>query len=188
MAMAFGRLNALSGKRTLVVDLDLRKPSIGRMIDPADEKGRNVKAGVLQVLTGGAALEHAIVRDASGMHILPATLGVKNPTDAIVSEQMRRLFGRLREVYDVIIVDSSPILLVADAKLATRLADTTVLIVKWEETAREAAQQALQALRSIEARVAGVVLSQVDMSRYQTYGYGAVPYYYYGAYRQYYGE
>ena len=84
---------------------------------------------------------------------------------------MRSLVAELRRRYEYVVFDSSPTLVVSDAKLAALLADAVLFVVQWEKTAERVAENGLQALRKSGAPVIGAALTQVNMRRHATYGY-----------------
>jgi polysaccharide biosynthesis transport protein len=98
---------------------------------------------------------------------------------------MRDLIAGLRDRYDQVIVDSPPLLLVSDPKRISALVDTTLLLVRWQETPADKAMNALRELDGVGAAVAGAVLCQVDLKRQAQYGYAGVGSYY-GKYQRYY--
>ena len=114
----------------------------------------------------------------SELDIIPVATGTANPPDVLGSAQMKLLLQRLRDDYDLVVLDSAPVLPVSDSRVLSRLADETVFIVRWNETPRDAAQNALKELRLFDAKIAGAVLSIVDTTKQARYGYGDGGYYY----------
>ena len=171
--ISMGRAAAQTGMRVLVIDLDLRKPTIAKSL------GSKPKEGVAEYLAGQVALEEILLLDeASGMQFLPAASGVADPPDLLGSEGMRHLLEKLRTDFELILLDSPPVLPVADAKVLSRIADKVVLLVQWEKAPRGAVEDAVHALREFGADIAGVTFSRVDMKRQSRYGYGDSDYYY----------
>ncbi|MEN6542651.1 polysaccharide biosynthesis tyrosine autokinase [Parvibaculum sp.] len=183
-AVSFSRAAAYAGIRTLLIDCDLRHPSAHRAM--GWEKAEN---GLVECLASRAKLEDVIRRDEStGLDVLPVASGAANPPDLLSSTQMRRLLDQVSEIYDLVIIDSAPVLPVADTRVLALQADKTVFIVKWDTTPRDAAASAIKELRSYNADLAGAVLAQVDTAKLAKYGYGASDGYYYGKYRHYYAD
>ncbi len=98
---------------------------------------------------------------------------------------MKLLLAELSERYDLVVLDSPPVLAVADARILSRLADKTIFIVRWAETRREVAMMGLKQIAEAGADFAGFVLSRVNVKKHARYGYGDSGYYY-GRYTKYY--
>jgi Mrp family chromosome partitioning ATPase len=96
---------------------------------------------------------------------------------------MKLLLERLRADYDLVVLDSAPVLPVSDSRVLSGIADKTVYVVRWNETPRDAALAAIRELRLYDANIAGAVLAIVDVARQAKYGDGG---YYYGKYSRYY--
>ena len=95
--------------------------------------------------------------------------------------------SELREAYDMVILDTPPVMAVADARVIGQMTDKTLFVVRWDKTPRKVARAALDLLRQGGIEVAGTVLQQVDLGRYGRLGHGNSGYYYhYGRYGQYY--
>jgi capsular exopolysaccharide synthesis family protein len=164
-------VSAMEGKRVLLIDCDLRRPRLHRVF------GVPRSPGVAQVLRGGLAAA-AAVRDTSfqGLSFLPAGRDTDGVTDFIGSDRMRALLADLSEHFDVIIVDTPPVLAVADAVALGPLVDGVLLVVGAGTTDRHAVEQALNQLASGGARVVGAVLND---SRGEVQRYGGGDYYVY---------
>jgi Mrp family chromosome partitioning ATPase len=96
---------------------------------------------------------------------------------------MEKLIKQMRDLFDVVIIDSAPLLPVHDTKFLARLADSVLFVTRWEKTPREAARNAIRALEDVKAPIAGVALARVDATRFQYYNYG---YQNYDSYQKYY--
>jgi polysaccharide biosynthesis transport protein len=169
---------ARAGKTTMLIDLDLRHPSAHQ---------QNVGNGVVELLTGDATLAETIVIDAltPELHFLPARRLTSSPADLIGSEKMRILIADLRQSYDLVVIDTTPILGISDAKIAARLADKVLFVVQWEKSTEEVIVNGLDALEDAQADIAGAVLTQVDFKRHAMYRYGDIGHYY-SKYEKYY--
>ncbi|WP_327504974.1 polysaccharide biosynthesis tyrosine autokinase [Arenibaculum sp.] len=179
---SLARVAALSGARVLLIDCDLRRPRIGKMLG-ADKTGN-----VADLLTGACTPENAVQIDpGSGLHYLVARSDTPNPQDLLGSHQMEKLVRSLREVYDLIVLDTPPIMAVSDAAMLAKLSDASLFVVRWADTPREVVLGALKQLDTFGARVSGVVLSQVNVTKHAKYGYGDYGYYY-GRYKEYYAN
>ena len=180
VATAMARLIARSGRKVLLLDGDLRRARTRSLL------GLNGAYGLIAALGQHSALEDCIQHDeTSGLHVLATEGNVPNPPEVLGSQQMVALMVSLERTYDLIIMDSPPVLVVSDARILSRLADRTVFIVRWGETKRETVKLALKQLVESGADVAGIVLSMVNIRKNAQYGY-ADSSYYYGSARSYY--
>lgn len=153
-----GRSMALSGSSTVVVDCDLRRRSVNRMlgIEPA--------VGLVEVLSGSATLAEALIRDeASGAFFLPLAKSAFTPKDLFGSQAFDRLLVELKSHFDMVLLDCAPVLPVAEPRVIAPKADVVLFLVQWRNTPRKAVAAALQLLRSVRADVAGVALTQVNV-------------------------
>jgi capsular exopolysaccharide synthesis family protein len=182
-SICFARMAAVSGVKTILIDVDLRHPSV------ADSLMLDHQVGLIEVLAGTASPQEAIVRDAaSGLDLITLPKSASNIQDLLNSEALRGLLKRLAAEYELIVLDSPPVLPVADARILSQIADKTVFVVRWQETAREAAVSAIKSLRSAQADIAGSLLAQVDLDKQRRYGYYGSDVYYYGKYKKYYDD
>lgn len=173
IAVSLAAFAARSHKRTLLIDLDVRHPSVHR------ELGWSVSHGLIDYLSGARPLADVIQHDLeTGLHFLPVEAQADNPTDLLESERLRALIELAREHYDYVIIDSAPLVSVTDARLAALLADRTVFVIKWGDTVESAAQDAVQTLRDIGADIAGAVLTQIDLKKHAQYHYADIGEYY----------
>lgn len=179
-SLCLARVAALQGQRVVVVDCDLRRRSVNSLLS-ADPK-----AGLLEVLSGEAELGEVLLTDEdTGAHVLPLAKGVTTPRDVFGSPAMDRLLAQLRERYDLVLLDTAPVLPVADTRTLAPKADSTIFLVRWRKTPQHAIEAAFRLLSGTGAHLAGVALSQVDMNQQARYGYGD-PGYYYSEYKKYY--
>ncbi|MFC4723677.1 GumC family protein [Glycocaulis abyssi] len=177
---SLGRISAMSGSKTLILDCDLRRRLLTKAAAPDAEKG------LLEVLSGDCTLDDVLVEDAEqGLHILPVVESQFTPRDVFSSDSFRSLMSAVRERYDLVLIDTAPVLAVTDTRVIAAKADAVVMNVKWKTTPREAAVSALDTLRDVKANVLGVALAQVDMNAQARYGYEGSSYYYKN-YRSYY--
>jgi succinoglycan biosynthesis transport protein ExoP len=162
---------AETGARVLLVDADLRRPSI------AEALGIEGSAGLTTVLAGQADVADVVQEWGShGLHVLASGPVPPNPAELLGSPVMRRLVAELRRSYDHVVIDTAPLLPVADAAVVSRLVDGTVLVVHAGRVRRGQVAQALANLDRVSGRVLGVVLNRVkrDESSYE-YRYGESP-------------
>ena len=167
---------AQKGTRVLLIDADLRRPSIHKTL------GMGPRAGLSNVLTGGTTAQQATVRSAllPNLFILPAGTPPPNPAELLASSQMMDLLAELRDQYDHIIVDTPPTLSVTDAVVLSTRADAVVLVIRSGQTTKPALRRSRDILAQVNARVAGVLLNAVDLD--------SPDYYYYYEYQGKYGQ
>jgi capsular exopolysaccharide synthesis family protein len=181
-AASLARSVAASGGRAVLIDCDLRHPSVGKLFGVV---GEAAGPGLLALFTEGADTSKMVrIDEKSGAHFIPSGAGTSNPQDLLGSAQMSKFLNAMRSLYDVIVIDAPPVLAVSDALVLSHLADATLFLVRWERTPRAVAIGALKSLRAQGGRVAGVVLSRVNVRKHAKYGYGDSAYYYgnYGGY------
>lgn len=172
-AVSLATFAARSHKRVLLIDLDLRHPSVHR------ELGWQVSGGLVEYMAGERTLEEVIHHDLeTGLHFLPVKGQTTNPTDLLDSQKMRLLIESLRDSYDYIVLDSAPLASVTDTRVAALLADKLIFCIRWGQNMVGAAEESIQALREVNVEPAGAVLTMVDMKRHAQYGYGDIGQYY----------
>ncbi len=181
-ALSLARSVACSGGKALLIDCDLRRPSIGKALSL--QRGK----GIPSLFEPAPDIRAAIQVDpSSGMHFICSTGGTSNPPDLLGSNQLRVIIDELRADYDMIVLDTPPVLAVSDAYILSHIADTTIFLVRWGQTPRRVVLGALRSFRLNGGNLAGVILSRVDLRRHAMYGYGDSGYFY-GRYgKQYYG-
>ncbi len=177
--MSLARSVAKAGNKVLLIDADLRKPRIAQALGIKETNG-----GLAAVLAGDKNLKDALRPDKEipNLHILPASGTAPNSQDMLGSQHMLELLQDVSKRYDLIILDTPPILAVADAAMVSHAVDTTIFLIKWSETPRETVMRALKQLGSLGCHIAGIVLSQVDTVEHAKYGDG----YYHRGYHEYY--
>lgn len=182
LALSLATFAAQSSQRVILMDLDLRHPSVHRAL------GMKPEVGFVEYMGGERLLDDIIRHDENtGIDYLPVKRQTVNPTDMLASRKMLELIEELRRRYDFIVMDSAPLLGVTDSKITARLADAVLFIVQWEICTAETARNAVAHLMEADAIVAGAVLTQVNAKKHAYYGYGDSAHYY-GKYRKYYVE
>ena len=155
---------AQAGRRVLLVDADLRKPSVHRKL------GLSREPGLVQQLFDGADFDPAAIPSvADNLQVLTAGSIVPNPSELIGSKRMRDVIDRMREAFDVVLFDAPPVLAATDAVLLSTQCDATVVVCKAGSTKDYELESAHEALRGVGASVIGTVLNGFDVS--QAYGY-----------------
>jgi exopolysaccharide transport family protein len=180
-SLCLARTAALAGTRVLLIDCDLRQQALSTGLRTEPE------IGLLEVLNGTVSFREAVVADSkSNAQILPLSKSAYTPKDVFNAPTMKQLLTELRNAYDLIILDTAPVLPIADTRVLAPLADAVVVLARWRKTPRKAIGQTLSMLNFVGAHIAGVALTQVDLQALSRYGYGDSAYYY-KSYRKYYG-
>jgi len=155
-AVILARLFASLGRKTLLIDADLRRPSIAGLLDI-----ERPKVGLVEVLLGHVELEAALVK---GIHdnldVLPIAEIPPNPAELIASTQMRDFLAQQRENYSLILIDCSPVLGLADAPMLSRLADGTIFVLEANRAPYGQVRAAVRRLKFAGAKMMGVVLTK----------------------------
>jgi succinoglycan biosynthesis transport protein ExoP len=179
-SICLARVAALQGSRVIVVDCDLRRRTVNRMLRSEPN------AGLLELLSGEATLQQVVAVDSETQaHFLPLSKATFTPKDVFGSSAMDRLLADLRARYDLVILDTAPVLAVADTRVLAPKADAVVFLARWRKTPQHAIEAAFRLFAGTGAHVGGVALTQMDMKQQARYGYGD-PGYYYAEYKKYY--
>jgi succinoglycan biosynthesis transport protein ExoP len=175
------QLIADAGKKAILIDGDLRNPTLTRSLSP------DAKIGLLEVLAKKIPLADAIYHDAkTGLSFLPSVLEahLAHTDEILASNSFSDLMGQLRKIYDFIIVDFAPLAPVVDVRATTRVVDSYVFVVEWGKTRVNLVQSQLESAPEIYDKLLGVILNKANvrvLERYEQY-YGK---YYY---KRYYGR
>ena len=159
---------ATLGIRTLLIDGDLRNPQLTRSLCPRAD------AGLLEVAIGRVAPEHAVLVDQStGLSILPSTKikQVEYITELMFSDRIVDVLDYFRHRYELIVIDSPPLVPLVDGRALAELADRIILGLAWDQTPGEVLSHAMDLLSPVSDRIMGTVLTRVDLSRLQFYDY-----------------
>lgn len=169
LASAFA---SLENKKVLVIDCDLRNPSVHKMFNVS-----NI-SGLTDVLTGQKDIEKCIEKTkVKNLDILKAGKIPPNPSEILQSNKMRNFMEVIKEYYDYIFIDSPPVGIVADASILAQYADGTILLVAANEADIEAVKVAKERLEGVNANILGAILNKFE-SDSKSYGYYN---YYYGS-------
>jgi polysaccharide biosynthesis transport protein len=159
---------ATLGIRTLLIDGDLRNPQTTRALCPRAD------AGLLELAIGQVPPERAILVDRStGLSILPSTAikQVEFITELMFSDRIVDVLNDLRRRYELIVIDSPPLVPLVDGRALAELADRIILALAWDQTPGEVLSHAIDLLSPVSDRIMGTVLTRVDLSRLQFYDY-----------------
>jgi capsular exopolysaccharide synthesis family protein len=176
---SLARVMAMAGERVLLIDGDLRRAGLSRIA------GMQGEAGLVEVLRGGVPVRQAIRQDrVAGLSILPVVQVTFTTEDLFSGERMAGLLDDLSKDYDRILIDTPPIIGIADARTLASLSDLALLVVQWNDTPLEAVEEAVVTLRRDQSPLAGALLTRVSARadvlgplayarRYQHYYQGA---------------
>jgi capsular exopolysaccharide synthesis family protein len=168
---------AQADQRVLLLDADLRKPSQHKIF----ELSRDI--GLSSILTDRRPIEEAIVPNVLGLlDVLPAGPSPTNPVELLNNGFFAELLDKLRERYDRIIIDSPPVMPIADARVIAAISDSTLLVLRAERTTRRMGVGARDELWRVRASRIGVVVNGVPLRKLGPYGYGYGGEYGYGSY------
>jgi succinoglycan biosynthesis transport protein ExoP len=165
-------------KRVLLIDADMRRPSIAKVLGLD-----NTHPGLSMLVLGMVKLENCVYKiEGTTLEVLTAGSIPPNPLELLISEKFRELLAKLGETYDTIIIDSPPVQLVSDAVILASMATGVVFVLKADATPFQLARRAIRALQRGGASIFGIVLNQADFKNEGYYGnYGKYNYHsYYG--------
>lgn len=167
-------------ERVLIIDCDLRRPTMGKVAGLD-----RVASGLSDLIMGTAPARDCIKRGLfdGAMDVLPAGRPVDQPLELLSSNRFAKIVEQLCGHYDRIVLDCAPTQAVSDALVISKIADSVVFAIKSHDTSIELARRGLQRLGQVNARVAGVVITQVDIDKIVSYGGD----HYYQGYYDYYG-
>lgn len=162
---------AQAGKRVVLMDADLRRPSVHRLFGLSGERGLSEL-----FLEDGPMLEEVLqTTEVPGLSVLVSGEQPPNPAEMLESRRMTNLFQKLREIADIVVVDSPPLLAVADANILASRCSGAILVVDSGRTRTEAVRRVSETLRHSQVKVLGVVLNRISSRRGGYYNH----YYYY---------
>jgi succinoglycan biosynthesis transport protein ExoP len=173
----FAATLAQQGFRTLLIDADLRKPSVSKLFF-----NKNLKPGLSEVLMGTSAPEDAAVTtQIENLSVLPAGGMAPNPSELLAQPAFEALVKKLRGEYDRIVIDCSPVLAVRDPLLLAKSVDASCLVVRAGHSPAKASIQAVRLLADADTPASGVVLNAVRQGTSSYYAYAYRTYGTYGA-------
>jgi len=162
----FASLVASSGARTLIIDADLRRPTLSRFTAP------HCKTGLIEAVLRKVALQDAIFIDpATGLNVLPISVSTValNSSDLLSSAAFAALLEEARRRYEYVVLDLPPVAAVVDARAVSPQVDAFVLVVQWGSTSRQFLQSTLSAEPRIAEKCVGTILNKADIKKLQLY-------------------
>ncbi len=178
ISTSYARLMSLAGRKVLLIDADLRRGQIHRLFNFSSTPG------IVELLLDKLPWESVIHHDSlTGLDIIPAGKRVISPQDILGSMTMNEFLNEAKIKYDLVILDTPPANVVSEARHLALAADRVVMVIKWNTTDRQTVKRGVSQLERIGAKFAGAVISQVDVKKQASYGYGYSRYSYnYDAY------
>jgi exopolysaccharide transport family protein len=174
IAASLGRLIAHGGQRVIIVDCDLKRPSLSNRLSP------NAACGLIEVVYGEIPLEEAIWRDPkTNFAFLPAVRNgpLYHTSEVLASEATRKLFDRLRASYDFVIVDMPPLIPLVDARATASFTDCHLLVIEWGRTKIDVVKQALHSAPNVYENMVGTILNKADTELMANYDRNCHDYY-----------
>lgn len=179
-AICLASAAARSGIRTILIDCDSRRQASSRSL------AKSIRYGLTDVLNRESTMAQAIMHDEdSGVYFLGQKPDQDTPFDLMGSEAMSELLQELRGQFQFVVLDTAPVLPVAESRMLAALADVVIFLVQWKKTPAKAAEIGLRQLDDVGANVAGVVLTRVDVVEQARTGFGDAGLYF-KRYKEYY--
>ncbi len=164
------------GKSVLLIEGDIRRRTFKQYFEDIPSKG------LVSVLSGNQTLEEAVFNTpVLGADLLVGEKTSTNAADLFASDKFKELITEARKKYDVVIIDTPPVLVVPDARIIAQIADAVLFTVHWDKTSKHQVDEALRMFHNSNQRITGLVLGQINTKRMKHYGYGGR----YGAYAGY---
>jgi polysaccharide biosynthesis transport protein len=170
IAANLGRLISHAGGNAILLDCDLRNPSLTRSLAPTAE------IGLLDVITGRRLLKDVIWTDpATSLAFVPmvAKIRLSHTNEILASASMKKLVDELRKTYDYVLLDLPPLTPVVDVRSTTQLVDSYLFVIEWGATAIDAVKGALSSAPLVYDNLLGVVLNKADLDLMRNYSGGA---------------
>ncbi len=163
---------ALAGERVLLMDCDLRRRSVTTNLAPGSRKGLN------EVVRGEATVAEAVFVHETGLHLLPLAPQAHLGAQPFGTPAFGSLMRDLRGSYDLIVIDTAPVLAVVDVRLLLAHIDSLGLLARWRKTPIRAIRAAVHQIETVGGKIAGVAMSLVDVNAQANVGYGDASQYY----------
>jgi succinoglycan biosynthesis transport protein ExoP len=182
IATSFSQLLSHSGVRTILIDGDLRNPSLTGRLAPT------AKAGLLDLLLGKVSLDEIIWTDRStNLTFLPTVIGsrVAHSSEILGSPAMEKLLRDLREKFDRVVIDLSPLAPIVDVRATRKIVDSYIFVVEWGKTKIDVVEHVLSDAPEIYQQLLGVVLNKADITSMRRYEPHRGSYYYNQYYNRY---
>ncbi len=181
-ALAYAKMLACSGKKVLLVDCDMRLPTVHKAFTDVKEQGLS------DLLIDNVPYQDVLnVDKISGLHFIRSFPNTPHSQEILSSDKMKDFMTQVKDVYDYVIIDSPPIMAISDSIHLSKVVDTTVFMARWEKTSKSLLKNSIKLLESSNVKLSGVVLSRVDLKKYKKYNQADLGYCY-GEYKDYYTD
>jgi succinoglycan biosynthesis transport protein ExoP len=168
-----GRYFASAGMKVLIIDGDLRFPVLEKMF------GVQRSPGLTDYFLSADGYQQMILpADIDGLHFMPSGTLPSNPSELLGSDTMRELVEKVQNHYDLILIDAPPVLSVSDSSVLASLVGNVLLVVRQGKATYPAIRKAIKQLEQVKAKIAGLILNDIDV---KTEGYYGHYYHYYGS-------
>lgn len=152
-------------KKVIIVDCDLRRPTIHKVFNLSN------KEGITSYLIGEKNLEEVIVNYLEGIDVLPCGDIPPNPAELIATEKLENMINILREKYDYVIIDTTPLGIVADSQILATKVDGVVLVARYEKTKKDDLVDCKNMVDKVGAKVIGVIMNRMPITKGEYYYY-----------------
>ena len=167
VALSLTQNFAAMGKKVLLIEGDIRRRVFGQYLQTDRTEG------IVSGLTGTRTFDDVVVHsELLGADVLLGDKGQSNAADIFSSERFSSLLEELRSRYDIVLIDTPPVLIVPDPRVIAQNVDATVFVVRWDRTQKEQVIGALREFESVGKPVSGLVLNQISPRGMKRYGYG----------------
>jgi capsular exopolysaccharide synthesis family protein len=186
LAMLIARISAQAGQKVVLVDTDFRRPTVEAKLGLDTSQPGLTDLLMQHDMSVSKVL---LTDDKTGMKVLSHGMSsYVNPADLFSSKRMQQILAELKNDFDLVILDSPPVMAVTDSRVLSRMVDKSLFVLRWDDTPRKVVKAALNLMAQSGAdNVAGIILQQVDLKQYGRSGLGDSGFYYhYGKYGQYY--
>ncbi|MGL5124227.1 MAG: CpsD/CapB family tyrosine-protein kinase [Fusobacteriaceae bacterium] len=171
IASNYAMSEAITGKKVLIIDCDIRRPRVHTTF------GTKIEFGLSDVLTGKKEVEDVILKNIEkNLDLLPTKHLKHNITEIFLSKKMEETLEKLKPVYDIIILDTSPLTVVTDAVLLAEHADGIILVVGYGLVTKKELEYSNSLIKRSKANLYGVVMNKIDKSGYSCGNHGMYDY------------